>query len=118
MELNGIKVDKEYLKKLSTDFSKRISKLESKIYKDTGTEFNIASPKQLSEVLFDKLKLKPLKKTRTGEKSTGIDVLEDLAYGGNKVAETIIEWRQLSKLKNTYTAVSYTHLTLPTTPYV
>ncbi len=110
MELNGIKVDKKYLKKLSTDFSKRISKLESKIYKDTGTEFNIASPKQLSEVLFDKLKLKPPKKTRTGEKSTGIDVLEDLAYGGNKVAETIIEWRQLSKLKNTYTEALQTHI--------
>jgi len=110
MELNGIKVDKEYLKKLSTDFSKRILKLESKIYKDTGTEFNIASPKQLSEVLFDKLKLKPPKKTRTGEKSTGIEVLEDLAYGGNKVAETIIEWRQLSKLKNTYTEALQTHI--------
>ncbi|MBD1140337.1 DNA polymerase I [Pelagibacterales bacterium SAG-MED38] len=110
MELNGIKVDKEYLKKLSTDFSKRILKLESKIYKDTGTEFNIASPKQLSDVLFDKLKLKPPKKTRTGEKSTGIDVLEDLAYGGNKVAETIIEWRQLSKLKNTYTEALQTHI--------
>ncbi len=110
MELNGIKVDKEYLKKLSTDFSKRILKLESKIYKDTGTEFNIASPKQLSEVLFDKLKLKPPKKTRTGEKSTGIEVLEDLAYRGNKVAETIIEWRQLSKLKNTYTEALQTHI--------
>ncbi|MDC3208699.1 DNA polymerase, partial [Pelagibacteraceae bacterium] len=110
MEFNGIKVDKEYLKKLSTDFSKRIIKLESKIYKDTGTEFNIASPKQLSEVLFDKLKLIPPKKTRTGEKSTGIDVLEDLAYGGNKVAETIIEWRQLSKLKNTYTDALQAHI--------
>ena len=110
MEFNGIKVDKEYLKKLSTDFSKRILKLESKIYKDTGTEFNIASPKQLSEVLFDKLKLIPPKKTRTGEKSTGIDVLEDLAYGGNKVAETIIEWRQLSKLKNTYTEALQAHI--------
>jgi DNA polymerase-1 len=85
-------------------------KLESKIYKDTGTEFNIASPKQLSEVLFDKLKLIPPKKTRTGEKSTGIDVLEDLAYGGNKVAETIIEWRQLSKLKNTYTEALQAHI--------
>ncbi len=114
MELNGIKVDKEYLKKLSTDFSKRILKLESKIYKDTGTEFNIASPKQLSEVLFDKLKLKPPKKTRTGEKSTGIEALEDLAYGGNKVAETIIEWRQLSKLKNTYTEALQTHIVKPT----
>ena len=114
METNGIKVDKKYLNDLSFQFSQRIEKLEKKIYKETGSNFNIGSPKQLSEILFDKLKLKPPKKTKTGEKSTGIEVLEDLAYEGNKVADTIIQWRQISKLKNTYTAVSYTHLTLPT----
>ena len=71
---------------------------------------NIASPKQLSEVLFDKMKIKPPKKTKTGEKSTGIDVLEDLAYEGIEVASSIIEWRQLSKLKNTYTEALQSHI--------
>ena len=110
MENNGIKVDKKYLSNLSVKFSKRIEDLEKKIYKQTGSEFNIGSPKQLSEILFDKLKLKPPKKTKTGEKSTGIEVLEDLAYEGNKVADTIIQWRQLSKLKNTYTDALQNHI--------
>ena len=110
METNGIKVDKKYLNDLSFQFSQRIEKLEKKIYKETGSKFNIGSPKQLSEILFDKLKLKPPKKTRTGEKSTGIEVLEDLAYEGNKVADTIIQWRQISKLKNTYTDALQNHI--------
>ena len=110
MEINGIKVDNNYLQKLSNDFSKRILKLQKEIYKKTKVEFNIGSPKQLSEVLFNKLKLSPPKKTKTGEKSTGISVLEDLAYEGNVVAEDIIGWRQLSKLKNTYTEALQNHI--------
>ena len=110
MEINGIKVDNSYLQKLSNDFSKRILGLEKEIYKKTKVEFNIGSPKQLSDVLFNKLKLSPPKKTKTGEKSTGISVLEDLAYEGNAVAEDIIEWRQLSKLKNTYTEALQNHI--------
>ena len=110
MEINGIKVDKNYLQKLSNNFSKRILKLEKEIYKKTEVEFNIGSPKQLSDVLFNKLKLSPPKKTKTGEKSTSIDVLEDLAYEGNEVAEDIIEWRQLSKLKSTYTEALQNHI--------
>jgi len=110
MEINGIKVDHNYLQKLSNDFSKRILGLEKEIYKKTKVEFNIGSPKQLSDVLFNKLKLSPPKKTKTGEKSTGISVLEDLAYEGNAVAEDIIEWRQLSKLKNTYTEALQSHI--------
>ncbi len=110
METNGIKVDKKYLNDLSFQFSQRIEKLEKKIYKETGSKFNIGSPKQLSEILFEKLKLKPPKKTKTGEKSTGIEVLEDLAYEGNKVADTIIQWRQISKLKNTYTDALQNHI--------
>ena len=110
MEINGIKVDNNYLQKLSNDFSKRILELEKEIYKKTEVEFNIGSPKQLSDVLFNKLKLSPPKKTKTGEKSTGISVLEDLAYEGNEVAEDIIEWRQLSKLKNTYTEALQSHI--------
>ncbi len=110
MEINGIKVDNNYLQKLSNDFSRRIITLEKEIFKKTKVEFNIGSPKQLSDVLFNKLKLSPPKKTKTGEKSTGISVLEDLAYEGNAVAEDIIEWRQLSKLKNTYTEALQTHI--------
>ncbi len=110
MEINGIKVDINYLQKLSNDFSRRILKLEKEIYKKTKVEFNIGSPKQLSDILFNKLNLSPPKKTKTGEKSTGISVLEDLAYEGHAVAEDIIEWRQLSKLKNTYTEALQSHI--------
>ena len=110
MEINGIKVDVSYLQKLSNDFSSRILKLEKEIFKKTKVEFNIGSPKQLSDVLFNKLNLSPPKKTKTGEKSTGISVLEDLAYEGHAVAEDIIEWRQLSKLKNTYTEALQNHI--------
>ena len=110
MEINGIKVDNNYLQKLSNDFSKRILELEKKIYKKTKVKFNIGSPKQLSDVLFKQLRLNPPKKTKTGKSSTGIDVLEDLAYEGHEVVEDIIEWRQLSKLKNTYTEALQNHV--------
>ncbi len=102
MEMNGIKVDSGNLSSLSKNFSDRVNKLENKIFKISGSEFNIGSPKQLSEVLFDKMGLTLSKKTKTGERSTGIEVLEDLSYDGHEIAQLIIEWRQLSKLKNTY----------------
>ena len=102
MEINGIKVDSNNLSNLSKNFSERVHKLEGKIYKISGSEFNIGSPKQLSEVLFDQMGLALSKKTKTGERSTGIEVLEDLSYEGHEIAKLIIEWRQLSKLKNTY----------------
>ena len=102
MEMNGIKVDSDNLSSLSRNFSDRVNKLENKIFKISGSEFNIGSPKQLSEVLFDNMGLTLSKKTKTGERSTGIEVLEDLSYEGHEIAQLIIEWRQLSKLKNTY----------------
>ena len=102
MEMNGIKVDSDNLNNLSKNFLERVLKLENKIYKISGSEFNIGSPKQLSEVLFDKMGLALSKKTKTGDRSTGIEVLEDLSYEGHEIAKLIIEWRQLSKLKNTY----------------
>ena len=110
MEKNGIKIDRKYLESLSEEFLLRIRKVEKKIYKLAGKEFNIGSPKQLSEVLFDYLKLSPPKKTKSGERSTGIEVLDDLAYEGNKIAEYIIEWRQTSKLRSTYTEALQSHI--------
>ena len=114
MEMNGIKLNTKYLKSLSSEFEKKINVLEKSIFKICGIEFNIGSPKQLGEVLFEKLKLTPPKKTKTGEYSTGIEVLEDLAFEGNKVAEDLISWRQLSKLKNTYTEALQNHINLNT----
>ena len=110
MEINGIKLNTEYLKSLSSEFEKKINILEKEIFKLCGVEFNIGSPKQLGDVLFNQLKLTPPKKTKTGEFSTGIEVLEDLAFEGNKVAEDLIIWRQLSKLKNTYTEALQSHI--------
>ena len=103
MEIEGIMIDSKFLKTLSLKFEKKIKKIQNEVFKISKKEFNIASPKQRGNILFGKMKLvdKP-KKTKTGEKSTGIEVLEDLAYEGNKVADTIIQWRQISKLKNTY----------------
>ena len=110
MEINGIKVNTNYLKTLSDKFSKKIKILEKVIFTACKTEFNIASPKQLGEVLFNQLGLTPPKKTKTGEYSTGIEVLEDLAFEGQQVAKDLITWRQLSKLKNTYTEALQTHI--------
>jgi len=110
METNGMKVDNNYLKNLSNEFELRIKNVEKKIFKLAGKEFNIGSPKQLSEILFDFLKLNPPKKTKSGERSTGIEVLEDLAYEGNKIAEHIIDWRQISKLRSTYSEALQGHI--------
>ena len=102
MELEGINVNADFLKSLSKDLTKDILDLESKIYGEAKIEFNLASPKQLGEVLFDHLKLvdKP-KKTKTGQYATGEDVLSYLAPKHEIIAH-ILEWRGLIKLKNTY----------------
>jgi DNA polymerase-1 len=110
METNGIMLNTKYLQSLSSEFEKKINILEKTIFKLSGVEFNIGSPKQLGDVLFNRLSLTPPKKTKTGEFSTGIEVLEDLAFEGNKVAEDLIAWRQLSKLKNTYTEALQNHI--------
>ena len=102
MELEGIKLDTEFLKSLSTDLNNDIATLESKIYEAAGETFNIASPKQLGVILFEKLKLvdKP-KKTKTGQYSTAEEVLSYLAKD-HTIIQCILEYRGLSKLKSTY----------------
>ncbi len=102
MELQGINLNEEFLKGLSLELDKDILKLEKDIYEDAGEEFNIASPKQLGEILFDKMKLvdKP-KKTKTGQYSTAEDVLSYLAKD-HKIIRDVLEYRGLAKLKSTY----------------
>mgnify|MGYP003670856099 CR=1 FL=1 len=102
MELEGINLDEEFLKKLSNELDKDILQLEKSIYEEAGEEFNIASPKQLGDILFGKLKLidKP-KKTKTGQYSTAEDVLSYLAKD-HKIIRDVLEYRGLTKLKSTY----------------
>ncbi len=102
MELEGIKMDAEFLNSLSEKLAEDIQKLESTIYKEANVEFNLASPKQLGDVLFDHLKLvaKP-KKTKTGQYATGEEILSKLA-AEHQIVREILEWRGLVKLKNTY----------------
>ena len=102
MEINGIKLDNAFLKKLSIKFKKKIDELETKIFKISKKEFNIASTKQLGEIMYNDLKIASLKKTRKGSFATNATVLEDLAYKGNEFPKLILKWRQSSKLKNTY----------------
>jgi len=102
MELEGINLDKAFLQSLSTELTDDIKKLETEIYKAAGEEFNIASPRQLGEILFNKLKLvdKP-KKTKTGQFSTAEDVLSYLAKD-HKIIQNVLDYRGLAKLKSTY----------------
>lgn len=104
MEKAGVKIDTKYLTKLSVEFAKRITDLEKEVYKITGEEFNISSPKQLGEILFTKMKLPFAKKTgKTQSYSTSADILEKLEEEGYEIASIILEYRHLTKLKNTYT---------------
>ena len=102
MQAEGIKIDTSYLEKLDKEFEEDLEKLKKEIFKKSGEEFNLNSPKQLGEILFDKLKLvsKP-KKTKTGQYSTSEEVLSSLA-NDHKIIEDILEWRSLDKLQNTY----------------
>ena len=103
MERHGIKVDREKLAGLSSQFAEAIGALEAEIHEAAGQEFTIGSPKQLGEVLFDKLGYKGGKKGKSGQYSTDQSVLEKLAGEGAEVATKVLEWRQLSKLRSTYT---------------
>ncbi|WP_225207045.1 DNA polymerase I [Novosphingobium huizhouense] len=103
MERHGIRVDRERLAGLSTEFASKIAELETVIYDKCGGPFTIGSPKQLGDVLFDKLGHKGGKKGKSGQYSTDQSVLETLASQGAEVATLVLEWRQLSKLKSTYT---------------
>lgn len=103
MEREGIKVDRARLAKLSEEFAKEIARLEGEIHAVAGEAFTVGSPKQLGEVLFDKLGYKGGKKGKSGQYSTDVSVLEKLAVEGAPIAKLVLEWRQLSKLKSTYT---------------
>jgi DNA polymerase-1 len=102
MECEGVKVDKKALARMSEDFSKTLATLEAEIHGLAGEPFNIASPKQLGEVLFEKMGLEGGKKSKTGAWSTHADILDDLAAGGVEIAEKVLAWRQVAKLKSTY----------------
>ena len=103
MEKTGIVVDDSILRRLSNDFATRIVELEAIIHEQAGSNFNIASPKQLGERLFDQMGYEGGKKSKTGAWSTGADVLEDLAANGAEIAKSVLDYRQLAKLKSTYT---------------
>ena len=103
MEKNGICVDRNVLSRLSGEFAQKMAAMEEDIFKFAGETFNIASPKQLGDILFDKMGLPGGKKTKTGAWGTGADVLEGLAAEGHDLAAQVLEWRGLAKLKSTYT---------------
>ena len=103
MERHGIKVDRDRLAHLSSRFAEEIGVLETQIHEVAGQEFTVGSPKQLGEILFDKLGYKGGKKGKSGQYSTDQSVLERLAGEGAEVATKVLEWRQLSKLRSTYT---------------
>ncbi len=103
MERAGVAIDPKLLSKLSNDFATTQSKLETEIHKLAGQDFNIGSPKQLGEILFDKLGMTGGRKTKTGAWSTDSDVLEDVAAEGHPIAKKVLEWRGLAKLRGTYT---------------
>ena len=110
MEINGIKVDSLFLENLSKKFDKKIKKLENDIYKIANKEFNIGSPKQLGEIIYNDLKIAVLKRTKKGGFATSASVLEDLSFKGHKFPKLILDWRQVSKLKNTYTDALREHV--------
>ena len=110
MEVNGIKVDKIYLKKLSKKFEDKLNAIEKDIYKLAKKKFNIASTKQLGDIIYNELKIRNLKKTKKGSLATSASILEDLAFKGHKFPSLVLDWRQLSKLKNTYTDALQEHI--------
>ncbi len=103
MEQRGISVDRQILSRLSGELAQAAASLESEIHTLAGREFNAGSPKQLGEILFDEMGLPGGKKTKTGAWQTGVQVLEELAAEGHELPRKIIGWRQLTKLKSTYT---------------
>jgi DNA polymerase-1 len=103
MEAEGVRVDRAVLSRLSGEFAQKMAAMEAEIFEQAGETFNIASPKQLGEILFDKMGLEGGKKTKTGAWGTGADVLEGLAANGIGLAQLVLDWRGLAKLKSTYT---------------
>ena len=114
MEIEGIKINSSFLKELSKKFDNKIKKLEKEIFSIAKREFNIGSPKQLGEILYNELKIAKIKKTKKGGFATSAAVLEDLAFKGHKLPRIVLDWRQLTKLKNTYTDALPEHLNAKT----
>ena len=103
MERAGIMIDPDLLRRLSNDFAQSQAKMEKSIHKLAGEEFNIGSPKQLGDILFGKFSLPGGRKTKTGAWSTDADILEEVASQGHDIAKKVLDWRQLAKLRGTYT---------------
>ncbi len=114
LEVNGVKVDNAYLKQLSKKFEEKLKKIEKEIYRISGKEFNIGSTKQLGEIIYNDLKIAKLKKTKKGSLATSAKILEDLALTGHKFPNLVLEWRQVSKLKSTYTDALQEHINIKT----
>ncbi|HEY9550528.1 MAG TPA: DNA polymerase I, partial [Kiloniellaceae bacterium] len=110
MELTGIKVDRDTLRRMSNDFATRIGELETEIHRLAGRSFTIGSPKQLGEILFDEMSLDGGRKGKSGSYATGADVLEVLAAQGHDLPARVLDWRQLTKLKSTYTDALQTQI--------
>ncbi len=110
MEQRGISIDRQILSRLSGDLAQGAGRLEDEIYRLAGEQFTIGSPKQLGDILFGKLGLPGGSKTRTGQWSTSAQVLEDLAAAGHELPRKIVDWRQLTKLKSTYTDALPTYI--------
>ncbi|OAN81382.1 DNA polymerase I [Sulfitobacter pontiacus] len=113
MERSGVKVDRDTLSRMSNAFAQKMAGLEDEIYELAGRKFNVGSPKQLGEILFDEMGLEGGKKGKTGAYATGADVLEDLATEHDLPAR-VLDWRQVSKLKSTYTDALQDHINLDT----
>ncbi|SPF79423.1 DNA polymerase I [Pseudoprimorskyibacter insulae] len=109
MEMSGIKVDRDTLSRMSNAFAQKMAGLEAEIHELAGASFNVGSPKQLGEILFDKMGLEGGKKGKTGAYATGADILEDLATE-HELPRRVLDWRQLSKLKSTYTDALQEHI--------
>jgi DNA polymerase-1 len=103
MERRGVKVERSVLQRLSSDFTMRMKELEQIAHRQAGRAFNLGSPKQLGEVLFEEQGIQGARKTKTGSHQTGADVLEALATQGHELPATVLAWRQLQKLTGTYT---------------
>ncbi|WP_299651352.1 DNA polymerase I [uncultured Tateyamaria sp.] len=113
MERSGIKVDRDTLSRMSNAFAQKMAGLEDEIYELAGRKFNVGSPKQLGEILFDEMAIEGGKKGKTGAYATGADVLEDLATE-HELPARVLDWRQLSKLKSTYTDALQDHINADT----
>ena len=114
MEMHGIMVDRDVLSRMSNNFAQKMVGLEDEIHKLVGRSFNVGSPKQLGEILFEEMGLQGGKKGKTGAYSTGVDILEDLAAEGNELPARVLDWRQMSKLKSTYTDALQNHINTET----